>query len=94
MARPPSLLHLYKDYGSHVIPATETVDADCQVEIEREEDQKMWEEWSELRSQLVGLNPTPFTLSYPILFMKSKTGSVIGMSEYRKLKFCTIKVNM
>ncbi|XP_022335472.2 RAB11-binding protein RELCH homolog isoform X2 [Crassostrea virginica] len=52
MARPPSLLHLYKDYGSHVIPATETIDADCQVEIEREEDQKMWEEWSELRSQL------------------------------------------
>lgn len=57
MARPPSLLHLYKDYGNHATPVMSTEDFHCQVELEREEDQKehqkLWEEWTDLKSQLV-----------------------------------------
>lgn len=52
MARPPSLLHLYKDYGNHATPVMSTEDFHCQVELEREEDQKLWEEWTDLKSQL------------------------------------------
>uniref|UniRef100_K1PHE9 Uncharacterized protein n=1 Tax=Magallana gigas TaxID=29159 RepID=K1PHE9_MAGGI len=52
MARPPSLLHLYKDYGNHATPVMSTEDFHCQVELEREEDQKVWEEWTDLKSQL------------------------------------------
>ncbi|XP_062567299.1 RAB11-binding protein RELCH homolog [Saccostrea cucullata] len=52
MARPPSLLHLYKDYGSHVVPQTETKDSSCQVDLDLEENQRREEEWNDLKSQL------------------------------------------
>ncbi|XP_048752282.1 RAB11-binding protein RELCH homolog isoform X2 [Ostrea edulis] len=52
IARPPSLLHLYKDFGSHAVPTTDTMDYSCQVELQREEDQRMEEQWKDLKSQL------------------------------------------
>lgn len=76
MARPPSLLHLYKDYGNHATPVMSTEDFHCQVELEREEDQKLWEEWNDLKSQLVSSvwfkMPTFLTMIYVLYLWFTK----------------------
>ncbi|KAL3860033.1 hypothetical protein ACJMK2_010206, partial [Sinanodonta woodiana] len=37
ISQPPDLLHLYRDYGNHVLPSTQTCDACCQIQIEMED---------------------------------------------------------
>jgi len=55
MPRPPDLLHLYKDYGSHVIETAETISVECWVNMEDERITELEEEWNSLKEQLVKL---------------------------------------
>ncbi|KAK3085392.1 hypothetical protein FSP39_002678 [Pinctada imbricata] len=50
--RPPDLLHLYKDFGSHVTPIPETCDVCCDVDMETDHVTSLTEEWDQLKEIL------------------------------------------
>ncbi|OWF38039.1 hypothetical protein KP79_PYT14357 [Mizuhopecten yessoensis] len=50
--RPPDLLHLYKDYGSHVIQEVETNNVECWVNLEEDRIGELEQEWITMKEQL------------------------------------------
>ncbi|XP_033755767.1 LOW QUALITY PROTEIN: RAB11-binding protein RELCH-like [Pecten maximus] len=50
--RPPDLLHLYKDYGSHVTQEVETSNVECWVNLEEDRIGELEQEWITVKEQL------------------------------------------
>ncbi|XP_071958266.1 RAB11-binding protein RELCH homolog isoform X2 [Antedon mediterranea] len=82
ISRPPDVLHLYRDYGNHVIPAKETRDIGCgedvvmeeqaeeveadQVQVAEEERKQFDEQLVKLTEQVITLNEEKETLKKQI----------------------------
>ncbi|XP_069112711.1 RAB11-binding protein RELCH homolog isoform X2 [Argopecten irradians] len=50
--KPPDLLHLYKDYGSHGTQEVETSNAECWVNMEEDRIGELEQEWVTMKEQL------------------------------------------
>ena len=53
--KPPDLLHLYRDFGSHVTPITDTEEAECYVNFTDEILEEKLIEFDQLRGEMVRL---------------------------------------
>ncbi|XP_041376691.1 RAB11-binding protein RELCH homolog [Gigantopelta aegis] len=50
--RPPGLLHLFRDYGNHIMPQKESQDVGCEADIEDEHHFEMQQDWMHIKEQL------------------------------------------
>ena len=66
MPKPPDILHLYRDYGQHAIPITETEEKECMVSLDTDELEQKMMELDRAKRELVGIVVHP-CLTYPSL---------------------------
>ena len=53
IAKPPDLLHLYRDYGQHMSPTVNSQDFGCMVDIEDPQSAEDIQQLNTLNEQLV-----------------------------------------
>lgn len=53
MPKPPGVVQLFRDFGTHVSPAQDTQDAGCQADIEDLQSSELIQELEDTRQQLV-----------------------------------------
>ena len=53
MPKPPGVIHLFRDYGTHVSPTNETQDCECQADLGDKEQARLVEELQDARQNLV-----------------------------------------
>ncbi|XP_025114881.1 lisH domain and HEAT repeat-containing protein KIAA1468-like isoform X4 [Pomacea canaliculata] len=52
MPKPPGVVQLFRDYGTHTSPACETQDKSCQADLDSKKYTEMLQEWDSLQNQL------------------------------------------
>ncbi|CAH1269897.1 KIAA1468 [Branchiostoma lanceolatum] len=81
MPQPPDLLHLYRDYGSHVAPTLDVRDFGCGedvVEVEEPEDDQEQEKIQELEEEKERLDAEIIALGDQIASLKEENDSLLG----------------
>ena len=56
IAQPPDLLHLYRDYSSHVMPTSDHCEGGCQTELEIHDINSLEGELESVKIELVRYN--------------------------------------